>query len=212
MLSTRKYFLRFTIVIVTSILCLGALLIVNIVYKGVKLSNEAPFNIPPYPFDVNSLVGTWSTKYMGWGDETLIIQSDGKYKQIYLDNNINDGRYVFETPWNAWRVEQQSDRRIHLYLDGAKYFLEGVDAVDKTRGSLIPCPDADNPSCINGVIVVPFPAYDWIGDELVEMIDSLVLNVRMDSSGDIILVHLWLSSDRGFPILGGESEIYRKVK
>lgn len=201
-MDKRILYLVISIVLISTFLLIGC-------SKDINLASEAPFLDPPKNLDTIELSGTWTTNYMEWGTDKIIIRSDGKYKQIYSDKNVNDGNYEYETPWDDWWVESFPDGRKHLHLSGAKYFLEGVAASEKFGGSFLPCTD-DNPSCENGLIKVPFLAYDWIGDEFVETQNELILNVRVDSDGNIILVHLWISSDRGFPLIGGESEIFRK--
>ena len=96
---------------------------------------------------------------------------------------------------------------MYLHLEGAKYYFDGALAAN---GNHFPCPKGDT-SCEDIANKIPIKAYDWIGDNWVDVSGQLALNIRMDSSGEIILLHLWKSSDRGFPIVGGESEIFRKT-
>jgi hypothetical protein len=44
------------------------------------------------------------------------------------------------------------------------------------------------------------------------MAGELILNVRMDGSGKLVLYHMRTSADGGFPILGKEQEFFRRVK
>lgn len=181
------------------------------VKRGLSLASEAPFFNPPDSFRESLLVGTWYTSYMEWGEETLIIRPDGTFRQIY-HNHANNGDFSFETPWNRWWVERLPDGRMYLHLMGAKYFLQGPSFADKlSNGYLIPCPQERARACDDDKVQIPFYAYDWIGGEYIPMAGELILNIRVDSSGRIILVHMWSSSDGGFPIIGGESEIFRKM-
>jgi hypothetical protein len=43
------------------------------------------------------------------------------------------------------------------------------------------------------------------------MLDELVLEVRQTSRGELLLHHLWLTGDRGFALIGGQSELYQRV-
>lgn len=96
------------------------------------------------------------------------------------------GDYTYETPWNKWWVEHLPDGRARVHLEGARYYLIWVE-----QDELF---------------------YDPFGNESIEMTEELVLNIRRLSSGEIILHHMWDSSDRGFAIIGGETEMFRRVK
>ena len=90
---------------------------------------------------------------------------------------------------------------------GARYYLEGIYRAERD-GMGDPCPD-ELPDCVWDKS--PFYFYDPIARETVYMIGELVLNIRSDSSGEIIMQHMWTSSDRGFPLIGAQSEIFKKI-
>jgi hypothetical protein len=183
------------------ILCLGCGQIFLVIEKGLELVSEAPFDNPPNSFKVDQLVGSWMTKYSNSRTETLIIQPGGKFTQIY-----EEGGNIIQTNQNYWWIEPLDDGRIYLHLEGARYYADG--AFD-TKINHAPCPTGDI-YCEEMATKFPIEGYDWIGKDWVDMANQLILNIRMDSSGDILLLHLWKSSDRGFPIIGGEAEIFRK--
>ena len=54
--------------------------------------------------------------------------------------------------------------------------------------------------------------WDPIAREFVQMVEELVLNVRTDSTGELILLHMRMSSAEGFPIIGGGTEEFRRVR
>lgn len=143
---------------------------------------QAPYSNPPATFQDSDLVGTWEAHYWEGDVDRLVIKPDGSFKQIY-----RKGDYVYETPWNKWWVERLPDGRARLHLDGARYYLIWVE-----RGDYL--------------------FHDPIGNESIKMIGELVLEIRRLSSGEIILHHMWDSSDRGFAIIGGEAEMFRRVE
>jgi len=145
---------------------------------------EAPYLNPPATFQDSDLVGTWEARYWEAGVDTLIIRADGTFKQIYRDNYKKD--YVYETPWNRWWVERFPDGRVRVHFEGGRYFLGFTE-----RGEVF---------------------YDPFADELVKMPGELILNVRKLSSGELILHHMWTHSDRGFGLIGGETEMFRRVE
>lgn len=191
------------------IICVGCGMIAFTINRGRVLANEVPFFNPPLSLDESLLVGTWKTEYMEWGSDMLEIKSDGTFRQTYKDNNLDDGNYIFESAWNGWWIEQFADGSAYLHLEGAKYFLQGVSFAEKLGGYSIPCEDINDTLCEGEMVPVPFRAYDWINEKFVDMNKELILNIRVDSSNNIILLHLWSSSDRGFPLIGGEAEIFR---
>ena len=53
--------------------------------------------------------------------------------------------------------------------------------------------------------------YDPISEDFVDMKEELVLNVRSSKDGELILLHLWSTSDRGYLVFGSSSEEFRRV-
>jgi hypothetical protein len=169
--------------------------------KGVTLALEAPFINPPRSLDKNMLVGIWSVKYSTTRIDTLFVNENGTFQQVYFEQGV-----VYKSDWSNWYLEKINDERIYLHLKGAKNYFYGFT---KTIQESTPCQNKDN-KCGEIKIQVPVRAYDWIGKNWVDSDNQLILNIRQDSSQNIILLHLWETSDRGFPIIGGEAEIFRK--
>lgn len=169
---------------------------------------EAAYSKPPAAFQDSDLVGIWETRYMEWGVDRLILRADGTFKQIYHDHIVKD--YVYETPWNEWWVERLPDGRVWVHLQGARYYNAGIREAE-LEGLHEPGPP-DQPNFRGEMGPPPRSFYDPFGKEFLEMVGELVLNVRRTSSGELILHHMWASSDRGFAIIGGESEIFRRVE
>lgn len=157
---------------------------------GVSYSN------PPEAFHDLDLVGTWEAHYEKGDVDQLIIRADGSFKQTYQDGTVED--YVYETTWNEWWLERFDDGRVLLHLEGARYYLAGISVAEED-GML---PGSNWPSFF----------YDPFADESIDMVRKLILNVQTDSSGELILHHMWTGSDRGFALIGGEKEVFRRVE
>jgi len=192
------------------VVCFGVI-IVLIGCSSIRLAQEAPFDNPPSSLTEIDLIGSWVTEYLGWGTDKIVLGSNGKYKQTFIDPSYENGEYIFESQWNDWWIEVLPDGRQHLHLENGKYFLAGVAFSEKiTHGIVLPCRENDS-SCEENPRTITWPLYDWIGKEYIETPSELILNIRVDSSGELILLHLWTSSDRGWAIFGGEIEIFRRV-
>jgi hypothetical protein len=159
---------------------------------------------PPQSLQDLDLVGTWQTSYEEGRVDTIIIEANGIYRQKYIDKNTN---YVYETDWNSWRIENNPNGSIYIHFSGGRYYLAGI-RIAELNGKGDPCP-SDLPDCISGNN--PRIFYDPYSKSNVEMLNELVLTVRTDSHGNFVLNHMWTSSDRGFAILGGETEIFHRV-
>jgi len=138
---------------------------------------------PPLTFNELDLVGIWEAKdyfYCGQCTDRLILRADGTFQQIYIDTEKG---YLYETPWNKWWVERFPDGRVYLHLEGARYYPEGVE-------------EAENQGMAFGK---PWDYYDPFDPEgefsFVQMVGKLVLNIRVLRSGELVLVHMWPSSE-----------------
>ena len=135
---------------------------------------------PPATFQETDLVGTWEGHYgYPWGTDRLILREDGTFKQIYT----NEEGYSYETPWNEWGVERFPDGRVWVHLEGARYYVGGIEMAE--RDGLHP---------ISSGPPWPYSFYDWFveaGEKWsVEMVGKLVLNVRRVPSGELVLAHM----------------------
>lgn len=162
---------------------------------------EARYSNPSPTVQGSALAGTWEARYMEWGVDRLILRTDGTFKQIYQDYTVEG--YAYETPWNEWWVERFPDGRMRLHLQGARIYKEGIRIAERD-GMHDPGP-ADQPNFWGESGPPPFAFYDPIAEESVEMVGELVLNVQSDSSGEIVLLHMLLSSDQGFVSLTGKA-------
>ncbi|OGO40819.1 MAG: hypothetical protein A2W36_05860 [Chloroflexi bacterium RBG_16_58_14] len=162
------------------------------------------FENPPDNLQESDLVGVWEAHYGSRGTDWMIIRADGTYQQIY-DNSRED--YFYKSPRNKWWLERLTNGLIRIHLSGGRYYLAGIDIGE--REGLGPVCPPDDPDCFweNQ----PEVFYDPFAKESIEMVGELVLNVQLDKNGNLILHHMWTSSDSGFAIIGGEEEIFRLV-
>jgi hypothetical protein len=199
----------FSILVLTIIVGFGVMRVSIYVIRGAQLQSEAPFMNPPVTISEDDLLGTWQTEYMEWGSDIITINRDGSFKQVYEDKHIEDGKFEYKSPRNSWWIEKLSDGRVYLHLKGGKYYLNGVSFAKRVDTGDSICID-DSPLCANATRL-PLYLYDWIGDDFVRVEGELILNIRATQSGEIVLLHLWSSSDKGFPLIGGDSEIFRRT-
>lgn len=168
---------------------------------------QAPYSPAGDALQQTDLAGAWETRYGERGVDRLIFRVDGTFKQVYQDHQVQD--YVYETPWNEWWMERLHDGGLRIHLQGARYYLAGVDTAE-LGGMLHACADDQEdprgqPGC------PPFAFYDPIEDDFVYMVGELVLSVRGDSSGKLLLHHMWTHADRGFAMFGCERQQFRRL-
>jgi hypothetical protein len=174
---------------------------------GDPMCREAPYSPPPETFQESDLVGTWKTSYWTGSVDSLTFHRDGTFKQVFTDSPRGNyryqirGAYRHETPWNDWSLELLPDGGVRVHLEGARYYPDGIKTAERDGWQSWGDPD---PS--------PMPFFDPIAEELVEMLGELVLQVRVDSSGRLLLHHMWTYHDRGFVVSGCESEQFRRVE
>jgi hypothetical protein len=166
---------------------------------GDPMCQEAPYSPPPETLQESDLVGTWEAYYWGDSVDTLIMRDDGTFKQIFYDP-AEDG-YRYETPWNRWWLEKLPDGAVRLHLAGARYYPDGIETAE---GEGVQSYGEPNPS--------PMPFFDPFAEEGVFMVGELVLQVRADSAGELLLHHLWMHHDGGFAIAGCQREQFRRVE
>ncbi len=157
---------------------------------------------PPAAFRESDLVGTWAVDYYRYrGDDQLILRADGTFKQTY-GNEKED--YVFETPWNEWGVERFADGRVRVHLRGARYYLGGIREAEQEGVIPSPLVTGGEPRHYYD----PFARDKGWRDWSVPMIGQLILNVRLLPSGELVLAHMWPSSEYAF----GDSQVFHRVE
>jgi len=177
--------------------CVPLLFVVLLVFAG--CAEIADSRNPPAAFRESDLVGTWAADYGRYeGDDQLILRADGTFKQTY-GNEKED--YLFETPWNEWRGERFADGRVRVHLRGARYYFGGIREAEEegVRPTLVVT--GGDPRLYHD----PFDPERRF--KSVRMVRELVLNVRLLPSGELVLAHMWPSSEYGF----GDSQVLHRV-
>ena len=167
---------------------------------------EVPYEGPPSDFEESDLVGTWEVHYMEWGTDTLVLRADRTFKQVYQDRTDD---YSFETPWNEWWLETMRDGAVRLHLEGARYYPDDI-LIAELDGLGLPCPESE-PDCWEGLELPPYGFYDPVQNDTAFMVGELVLNVRRDSSGQLLLLHMWTAADEDFGVFACQSGEFRRV-
>jgi len=184
--------LRFRIIILCSIITFA-----------VSACTES-YDNPPSGLAESDLIGSWVANYSETRSERLILMADGTYTQIYTDSRDS---YRYENTGNLWWLELFSNGNVYIHLEDGRYYLAG-ETIAELYGRNEPCPP-DFPNCLwNNQ---PRIFYDPYANESIEMVDELLLTIRIDQNENIIFHHMWTSSDRGFAIIGGQSELFRMV-
>ena len=168
-----------------------AILVLGRPVQSLRLCMQAPYSSPPATFEDEDLVGTWRAHY-GRSVDTLTFRMDGTFTQIYEDRY--DEEYVFETAGSNWGMERYRDGKVRVNLQEARFYEEGTRVAEE------------------GGRYRDWTFYDQVAEEFVTMPDTLVLNLRVDSAGEPLLLHLWSTGDEGFALFGCERNIFRRVE
>lgn len=189
----------FNVVLLLFLLSVVAVCTVCVVYTPSNIREIMESQPPPATFQETDLVGTWEGHYGSpWGTDRLIIRENGTFRQIY----INEKGYIYETSWNKWWVERLPDGRVRVHLEGARYYLDGIEMAEREglepllAGDERSFPESfiDQFAVLQGKPAIWYPGIDENKTSMVHMVGKLVLNVRRVSSGELVLVHM---SDSG---------------
>ena len=178
-----------TLLLIISVVIVVIISLLGISYLLPRLPQfpETPYQNPAPNMVESDFVGTWEANYLNYGHDKLAFYPDGTFEQFY---DIQYSGYTFQSPQNKYRLEKLPTGEIRLHLAGGRYFLAGES------------PDQYN----------VYELYDPFVGITVIVDGDLILQVRMRPSGEIILHHLWTSSDRGFALIGGNTEYFRRTK
>lgn len=183
------------------------LLVVALLFVLPAAACVAPFLPPPANTQERDIVGIWETDCGKHCAERIVLRSDGTFQQMYSNPTVED--FVPETTSNRWWLEHLADGRVRLHLKGGRYYREGIEFA-KLGGRELPAP-AEFPDFWGKEGPPPFTFYDPIAREHLQMLDELVLNVRSTRSGELLLLHMWTSSDRGFAVFGANAEVFHQA-
>lgn len=168
------------------------------------VNTGAPWSPPPPGIQAAELVGVWEARYDKYRVDQLVLRADGTFKQTYRD--VQPPGYTWETSWKDWRLERLETGDVRIHLAGARYYLAGKDIAEK-EGVWETTPGIDG-----SLGPLPWAYYDPFSRNSILMVNELVLNVRLDkTTGEIFLHHMWMSGDRGFALLDGDREKFRRV-
>jgi hypothetical protein len=172
------------IISVLLVICISAS--VWTIYKNIDHSgNEETMSTiticPPLPnsFQINDLIGTWQAKYGDGSTDTLIIQGDGKYKQIYNDPS---SKLSFESGLLDWQAEKRESGFIRLHMIGM-HRCDDLGSVCTRQGG--------------GVDPKELRSIDYCEGQVIEMPNEVVLIVTgVPSSNSNIPRGIWLRQTR----------------
>jgi hypothetical protein len=105
------------------------------------------------------LSGKWQAEFNASAIDTLIINSDGTYKQVFVNSASN---YQYESQINSWWLEDLPGGGIYLHLSEMLY-CEGFDR-------------CVNPSNVN------LGFYDYCGNKWFNLNHKIILAVVGDST------------------------------
>jgi hypothetical protein len=161
---------------------------------------------PPPSLKISDLEGVWATHYSLGTTDTIIINSDGTFQQVFEDSHEE---YLFDSGWSQWTLEKLPNGTVRLHLHGGRYYLDGISLAE-TNGRKNPDHPCLEEDCTWGL--KPRSFYDPFTDEPVQMVNELILVILVDARGNLILHHIWTSSDRGFLLIDKDREIfYREI-
>lgn len=186
---TRKPF-------IATMLFILIILVLTVNSCSIRFTNPSP------NLESSDLEGMWTAHYSLGTTDTITLKPDGTFRQIFRDA---DEEYVFDSGRNHWTLEKLPNGIIRLHLYGGRYYLDGISLAEANgrKNPDDPCLDTD---CAWGL--QPRSFYDPFGNELLQMVDELILVAQVDAAGNLILHHVWTSSDRGFLLIDKDREIF----
>jgi hypothetical protein len=181
------------------ILLISAIVLFGCKAVETKVCLVQPSAFLPDTFSESDVIGKWETEYGSIAGklgskvtDTIVINEDGTFEQIYYEPTSRD--YRFQVNGEGWFLDHLPDGRVRLILPGGRYFPRGENFSENNGEEL------GN----------PFSFVDPFSNDLVQMEGSLTLDVVQTRSGEYLLHHMWTSSDGGFPIFGCSSEFFQR--
>jgi len=113
----------------------------------------------PESFSTDDLIGTWIASYSLNDTDTIIINADGTYKQIYDDP---DSSLFYESDWANWTIEFRESGYARLHLKGMRRAGEVASVFERVGG---------------GVDPELYTSIDYCENEVVEMPEEIILIV-----------------------------------
>ena len=139
------------------------------------------YSKPPSSLEKPDLIGVWEASYSQESIDRITLK-ETRFQQVYRDQETD-----FGVNGNTWRLERLPGGFVRIYLPGARYYAGGVE----------------NSNFL--------PSYDpFTGDDAM-VLDELVLQVLIDSAGNLVLRHLSLDPDEGIPLFGKDRALFYRV-
>ncbi len=170
------------------ILVLGiCILCIGVLFLVLRLGTYTPFVNPVPSFDQHELYGIWEASYCDGCKDRLSIYGDGLFEQEYQqpNNQFNSGK-------STWRLERLIDGRMQLHLKTARYYRLGASFFEQYGYTS--------------------PLYDPFSKNSIIMDNVLILEVVYKHSRQLVLHHMLLGPDEGFPIFDTGSNYFQKTK
>ena len=139
------------------------------------------YSKPPSFLEKSDLIGVWEASYSQDSIDKITLK-ENRFQQVYRDQETD-----FGVNGNPWRLERLPSGFVRIYLPGARYYAGGIE----------------NSNFL--------PSYDpFTGDDAM-VLDELVLQVLIDSAGNLVLRHLSLDPDEGIPLFGKDRALFYRV-
>lgn len=140
------------------------------------------YSKPPLSLEKVELLGVWEANYSPESIDRITLK-ENHFQQTYRDPETD-----FGVNGNAWRLERLPRGFVRIYLPGAQYYALGVE-----NSNLL-------------------PSYDLFTGDDATVIDELVLQVLIDSAGNLVLRHLSVDPDEGIPMFGEDRALFHRVE
>lgn len=150
----KKVLLLFTIGIAVIVMIIGGCVLVAIILD-MKVESTRGCSPLPEGFTKDDLVGTWMAGISDRSD-TLIINTEGTYKQIVYIKFADQSEVNYESEWQPWRLEYSEDNIGYLHLEGFRFCGMNAGIPCETRGG---------------------DGYDFCRDESIKMLNEGILLV-----------------------------------
>jgi len=128
-------------------------------YQSISDENDQLCPGLPEGFSTDDLIGIWVVSYSLNDTDTIIINADGTYKQIYNDPDAN---FRYESDLAEWTIEYRENNLARIHLKGMKRAGELESIFNRDGG---------------GVDPELFTSIDYCENEIVNMTNEIVLIV-----------------------------------
>jgi len=168
---------------------------------------QLPYRAPPSPFTESHLAGIWQDTYPDGGIERLTFSENGTFEQIFRGAGEEDS--IEHAISGRWWLEHLPDGGVRAHLQGAWYYPQQM-VVPDLEAAAESCPP-DDTMCRHRYLEWPYAFFDPISNQPITMAGALVLSVRADLSGELLLHHMRTSSTQLIAIPDCRAEHFRRV-